>query len=258
MFAGIHQLSDLAIFSIITLPFVALVAAASILMHRVFPRMLEDEGSFEIMDAFIAVASVAGIVLAFTLVEVDTNLDTIEANIGIEAEGINALDRAFIGYGEPLAQMRPPLRDYAKSIVVTEWPLLSHGQGSEEAEQLLDRISAAIHAQDPGNGKQQEIFAEALRLVDQVDLMREERIDAASSGLPGVFWKSVLALFAMLVLIASQTAPTRKQVVAMTTICATLGLLLSLTVVIDAPFGGETVLSPHEIERIAAILEKRI
>ena len=257
MLSGIHHLPYALIFCVITIPLIVLIIGIAMVSNRLFPHLKNDQSSFEIMDAFIAVASVAGVVLAFTLVEVDTKLETVANHISIEAEAINGLDRTLLGYGDGLSTIRTPLLAYAKDIVDVEWPLLAYGKSSESSEALLNDISAAIHAQAMGTSKSEQVLGEALRFVDQMDLMREERLAAASGGLPGVFWKSVCALFLMLALIASQTEASRKRFVAMGVICATLGLLLSLTVIFDAPFGGETAVWPHEIERVIGLMTAR-
>lgn len=256
MIDWLHHQSDLTVFAVLTLPFVFAVLAASILAHRFLPSLYNDDSGFEIMDGFIAVASVAGIILAFTLVEVDAHLATIEDNIAREAESVEALDRSILGYGEgEFAATHALLLRYATTIAGEEWPNMAvNGAGSPGVEDLCERIDNAVRAENPTTPRQTEEFAEALKALDEMKMLREERLEAASVSLPSLFWKSLIVLFLLLVAIASQTEPTRKRLVGMAAISTTLGVLLAITVILDAPFAGEEAVTPHEFERIIAVM----
>lgn len=256
MIEWLHHQSDVTVFAILTVPFVVAVLGASVVAHRLLPSLYNDDSGFEIMDAFVAVASVAGIILAFTLVEVDAHLATIEENIAREAESVEALDRSILGFGDANAPATHGLLlRYASKIAQEEWPrMAADGVGSADVDELCERIDKAVRSENPTTPRETEEFGEALKVLDQMKMLREQRLEAAAVSLPSLFWKSLIVLFVLMVAIASQTEPTRKRLVGMATIATTLGVLLAITVILDAPFAGEAAVTPHEFERIIEVM----
>ncbi len=233
---------------------------ASLLGHRYRIRFRKkpDESTYEIMDAFIAVASAAAVVLAFSLVQVDTNLSKVDDNITKEANAINALDRAFLRMGNPkLEAARKPLMEYAIAIVKDEWPLLTERDRSEKVDELYRSLSVTLRGAEPVTQREIAIFGEALRAIDQMGDYREQRINSAASGLSSLFWKSIVGIFFLLMLIALHTDPTRRRLWSMIAISATLGVLLALVVILDSPFAGESTLEADAIERVMGVMNSR-
>lgn len=259
MITWLHHIDDIWVFCILTFPLVFLVIGASVLStHWNSTLHMQDDDGFQIMDAFIAVASAAAVVLAFSLVQVDTGYRALEDTLTKEASAVNALDRVMLRYNDPaLAPARAALLDYARTLAHEEWRLLIEGGRSDNADAQYVTVSKTLRAIDPITLRQGAMFTEALKVLDDVADLRELRISAGQNGLPALFWKSVLAIFLLLVLIASQTKPTTGRLWAMAAVSATLGLLLSLVVIVDAPFAGESSLKPDALERVIRVMSMR-
>jgi hypothetical protein len=256
----LNRLPDFGVFAVLIIPSVLAMVAASLLGQRIRRRYpaKPDESSFEIMDAFIAVASAAAVVLAFSLVQVDTNLSKVSDNISKEANAINALDRALLRLGNPgLETARKPLMEYAMAIVKDEWPLLAERDRSERVDEIFRSISVIVRAAEPNSAREIAIFNEALRAMDQMVDYREQRINSAASGLSALFWKAILGIFGLLVVIAYHTDPTRRRVWSMVSISATLSVLLALVVILDSPFTGETTLDADAFEHVMGVMNAR-
>lgn len=256
----LYGLPDVGVFSVLIFPSVLAMVGASLLGNWIRKRFLArpDESNFEIMDAFIAVASAAAVVLAFSLVQVDSTLSKVDENISREANAINALDRALVRFANPMLEAaRPPLMEYAATIVKDEWPLLTERDRSEKVDGLYRTISTTLRAVEPNTPREIAIFGEALRAIDQMGDYREARINSAASGLSALFWKSIIGIFCLLVLIAYHTDPTRRRIWSMVGISATLSVLLALVVILDSPFAGETKLDPDAIERVMDVMLTR-
>ena len=258
MITRLHHLPDVWIFVIFIVPLMVVVVAAAFLGNRLNTRLGLVDCDFQTMDAFSAVASAAAVVIAFSLVQVDTTLRSIEDGVTREANAINDLDRVMLRYGDPvLAQLRGELARYARTLIEDEWPKLRDGGRSAEADDLYVEVSRGLRAVEPTTIRQGALFSEALKAIDEVSDQRELRLAATHNGLPSLFWKSVLGVFAILVAIASQTRPTRRIVWSMMAISATLGLLLALVIIIDAPFAGESIVSTEPIERMLSSMAAR-
>jgi hypothetical protein len=247
----LNKLPDLAVFAAVTLPFMIGVVAASYLGGRFRRKRPPEASSFEIMDAFIAVASAAAVVLAFTLVQVDSTLKQTDDIAVKEAGAVNALDRALFRMKVPqLEATRQPLMIYAQTIVKEEWPLLADGDRSEKVDGLYRTISGALRAWEPSTPREQALFNEALRAIDQMGEYREARISASASGLSALFWRAIAAIFCLLVLIAFNADPTPRRISSMVAIAGTLGILLALVVILDSPFVGDATLEPEALQRV--------
>jgi Protein of unknown function (DUF4239) len=235
-----------------------LFAGAPFLREKTL-RIRVTAHSVAIDNALFVVVSFTGVVLAFSLVQATINFRNLDTQVGTEAHDITQLDRLIFRYGDPAnGVIRTALRDYANSIVVDEWPELRKGRSSARTAGLFRPISRGILAIDPPAGRQSLIYAEMLKKVDEIAADRKARVVAAAkTELPLIYWETIMALLAILVLLAAFSEATFVRAVALGAQGFGLALLVALVYIVDEPFKGGTSISPEPIVTVIAEMQAR-
>ncbi len=206
----------------------------------------------------VTVTSFTGAVLAFSLVQAQTNLRSVEKTVATEATQLNQMDRLLIRWGDPkVATIRVELHEYTASIVVDEWPQLSAHSSSARTAELFATLSRAVFALQPAPGRESVIYADLLKLADELAESREERLNATDLGLPPVYWEVISALTILLIGFAAFAEPRRGRMLALGGLGAGLGLLISLVFLFDQPFLGNVSVAPDAISKTLQIMQAR-
>jgi len=149
-------------------------------------------------------------------------------------------------YGDPsVAAVRPHLKAYGESIAGEEWSLMHRGGRSQAADEAYVEVSKALRTVEPESHRQQIMFAEALRQIDDLSDLRDERIDASRVTLPPIYWYTTLTMVMLMVLIAAMIEPTPHRTWITAIIASAIGHLMALAVIFDAPFQGDGSVSPE-------------
>ena len=258
MLHALHRLPDLAILAVVVL----FVAGCGALAPSIGARLLKlgenqerDDAAF---DAFKGVMSMTGVVLAFSLVQATSNLKSIENNVASLAGSISAADRVLLRMGRPdFVQLRPVLHAFGDTVVNDEWALLGDEERSDKADQLYGRLSSAARALEPKTPREQSMYGELLKALDDISDHREHIIEESDTALPDFFWITVggLLLIAFaLALFTHATLPRRAGIAATS---GAVALLLAFVIIIDIPFEGETSVSARPLESAIAVAERR-
>ncbi len=236
-----------------------LFAGFPFLREKVLCIQVPGDQSSAARNALEVVIGFTAVVLAFSLVQAHRNLRDLEAQVGTEAHNLAQMDRLILRYGDPaISAIRESLRDYANSIVKDEWPQLRKGKPSERTAALFRPISRSIFAIDPASGRQSLIYTEMLRKADEIAADRKARVVAATKlKLPPIFWQTIIALFVILLLLATFAEATLGQQVALGGQGFGLALLVALVFIFDQPFRGQTSVSPDPIVNVIAEMQGR-
>jgi hypothetical protein len=229
------------------------------LLRRV-PFMVPTDASFEFVIRMQApLFTMTALILAFTLIEAERNFRQIDSNVTAEGSQLNQLDRLLTRYDDPAAvAARPLLLAYASSIVESDWPAMLRGEsGSDKTRLAFVPLSRAVLALDPKPGRQSLIYAEMLKALDSLAESRDRRLDTVQVGLPSTYWDVIVFSILMLLFVSStvQRTPFRSAVLAAQ--LAVMGALLGFVFIMDAPFNGETAITPASISKAIAVMERR-
>ena len=256
---ALHTLPNWAIFVVVLGVLLSAVVLAPILAHRVFGVAESDKRSQGALDAYKSITTYAALVITFSLVQANGNLRAVEEAVNREAAAFNNMDRVLLRFGSPeMAAVRPVLDAYGRAVVDKEWPLLSRGQRSEEATTAFRTLSRAVHGVEPANHRQEALFNEVLRVLHDLTDLRENRVAITELSLPGLFWATVSAVCVLLIILAALITPAPERSVQLRGLIAVIALLLSLVVIVDGPFSGETSATPRPIERVLAFNRARV
>ena len=254
----LHSLPNFWVFTIIPITLVVGVAIAPRLRQLVYRREVAKEVSDGAADAFKAIVTFTVFLLAFSLVLVQGHLHSAEEIVTREANTINTLDRQLWRLaGGPSSSSRRTLQDYARSIVRDEWPSMAHAQRAPETSKLLGDLYGSVLSIDTTTNREQSVYHQILVHLDELSDEREHRLESAEEGLGNLYWGTITGLSILLVLLASLAQPTPERAFALGGLMCAAALMISLVVILNKPFTGETVVSPAPIERVLRAMEAR-
>ncbi len=248
----LHVMPDPAILAVVAFCFVGLLLVAPVAARAagLRPDAKRAENAFE---AYKTITSILGILLAFSLVQVNTNLRNAEAMVGREASAITDLDRTLSRFGTAeTTRIRAMLAEYSRTIVTDEWPALAEGGRSLAVDRIyrgMDRDSLAIK---PATPQQLSMFTPMLKYLDDLADLRETRIIIAGLALPPVFWDAVLVLAGLMLVLAGLVDREAGGRLTIEMGGIAIALLLALVIIIDGPFKGESSVSPEPIQKAIA------
>jgi hypothetical protein len=254
----LHQWTDLSILAVTVIVVTGLAMLAPQVGRHVLRIPADKERDDAAFDGYKALMSMTGVVLAFSLVQANNNLHSVEATVGKEAAAISTVDRVLSRIGKPeLAALRPLVAAFGASVVNDEWPLLSDGERSAATDGFYSDLSRQIRAIGPDDAKQTSMYNELLKNLDDLSDLREEVLADSDYGLPKFFWITTCGLLIVGLVLASLTESSLTRTVGVGAPAAGVALLLAFVIIVDLPFEGETSVSPSPIQKALLINSHR-
>ena len=255
---GLHTLPDLVILALIVGVATGLTMLAPVVGRHILRLPASKDRDGAAFDAFKAIMAMAGVVLAFSLVQANTNLHAAEGLVEKEATAISDLDRTLLRSNIPaLVALRADVAAYGESLIRDEWPALRRGEQSEATDDAYAVISRAGRAFAPADARQTTIYGELTRQLDALADWRAEIAEAADAQLPSFFWITTGGLLALGVLLGALTDLSVARVTGLGSTSAAVALLLAFVVIVDRPFEGETSVSAKPIHKALVVAAKR-
>ena len=259
MITAFHRLPDFAALALV----VVVLSGAAILASVVGAKILHsrrseawDEAAF---DAYKALMATAGVVLAFSLVQVTTSLHSLQESVGREAANLSTVDRTLLRFGTPESvAVRPLVADFAQSLVRDEWPALSRSDRSARADAAYMALSKTARRLQPVDGRQQAMFAELLKALDDLSDTREGIVESADEALPDLYWMVTGGFIGLALLLAFATRPSAIRFAGLGSAAAGVGLLLAFVMVVDQPLRGQTRVSSAPIQKVIKANARRV
>ncbi len=215
-----------------------------------------DEAAF---DAFKVVLGMAALVLSFSLAQANASLHNVESMVGREASAFSAVDRSLLRYGTAeAASIRPLLAQYGRSRIDVEYPGLAQGDRNQATDLLYNNLSRTARLLQPADQRQQTLFSELLKNLDDLSETREVVIASADTALSGIFWIMSGGLLVIGIGLASLTDLTLPRTLTVGATATAVALLFAFVVVTDRPFVGDDAVSPAPIGKILALNARRV
>jgi len=255
----IHQFPDVVDLAVAFFVLAAAAAAAPFVGARLLRNHKHESWDEAAFDGFKAVMATTSIVLAFSLVQANANLQTVEARVAKEGAALLTTDRALQRLGRAdAAALRVDLDDFARKQATLEWPLLADGQRSPEVDDAFTKVSRGARAIDPDGKRQEAMFTELLKSIDDLSDARESILAEETLELPPLFWITTLSLLAIALALAGLTRASQPRVVSLAATSGAVALLLAFVAVVDQPFSGQTSVSPQGILTAADLNKHRL
>ncbi|MEV7601368.1 DUF4239 domain-containing protein [Kitasatospora sp. NPDC089797] len=226
----------------------AAAVAGSVLAHRRLPSLASGENN-EMVGVVLGVfGAIYGIILAFVIVNLWTQLQDARHVVSAEATSISQVVRDTEAF-PPSARtaVNDAVGSYVHAVVEQQWPLMRTGRGTFEATgQNVDAIYAALRAYEPRSQSQQAFYAKALDSLNDAVGQRRARIEASQEELPGLLWVLVVggALVILLLALLYRVPGQAARMLFVSSVAALIGFSLLLVLVLDRPFVGDLSISP--------------
>jgi hypothetical protein len=155
--------------------------------------------------------------------------------------------------------MREVLRGYTNQIIREAWPAQQQGRVPHEGVEWMDRLQAQLFAFEPRSEAQKALHAETLGAYNRMVQARRQRLDAVSSGLPGVLWFALLpgAMGCLLLSLFFRVEDARFQAILVTGLAGFMSMVLFVIIALDRPFFGAMAIPPDSYQLIHDQLMKQ-
>jgi hypothetical protein len=257
MYDQLYNLGDFGIIALFGGVTIACFVIAPYLGRRLGWTVPNKDRADYIIRAQSTLISFTALILAFSLVQSQSNLRKTEELVAKEASTLNTFDRLLLRFGEQAASLRPLLWAYTTSVIEDEWPTLRHGQASPATSAKLTPMSRAVFQLDPQPGRQTTIYAEIIKSLDDMADLREQRINAADLRLPTEFWVMALLLGLILVVLSTVIEAVAYHTISIAAQGFALALLAALVFSSDRPFQGDISISATPITKALATMKAR-
>ncbi|MCI0412473.1 DUF4239 domain-containing protein [bacterium] len=219
--------------------------------RRVSLSLLEQHR--DVAGFIISVLGVVyGVLLGFIVVTVWEQYEGARASISGETNQMADLMQISQGFPDPISErIRQNLLSYGELVINAEWPLMSDGESSIEAQLAMDHLWKTYREIEPEDAHENALITEGLSRMSQLSDYRRARLHASQSELPDVVWV-VLILGAMITIFYTYLFGVQR-IIAQGIITAALSfeiaLVLFLVFVLDNPFRGDFKLTSEPYKR---------
>ncbi|MGW0362726.1 bestrophin-like domain [Streptomyces sp. NPDC002990] len=227
---------------------VAVSMAGSVLLRRRYPSLAEGEHNDMVGVTLGMFGAIYGIILAFVIVTLWTQLDSTQTTVATEATDIALIARDAAAFPPPVrADLDAALSGYVHAVVEDQWPRMRAGRPSYGAtERHLRTAFETLQAYEPKTAREEVFYAEAVSHLNDVAAQRRSRLTMAEQELPPLL--QVLAFGGALVLIPLTFLYGMRrllvQLLFVASVAALIGFSLLLVLVLDRPFAGQLSVSP--------------
>jgi hypothetical protein len=243
---------------LILLTLLLLFAASGAVVHwlqchsRLRPRILKCGVA---APTFVAVSTLfalfASFLLAGGMAQKSRALQAVQ-NESAALISLNVDSEAAKTGGESI---RSAIRDYARSVVTVEWPLLLHERGSPQTAEALLTLMRTVRDSPAADNVASPIHSQMLTLVQKVVDGRSDRVAVVSTHLQQLSW-TALFLLGMITQFGLGMAHLERGPNMMAIGFFSLGAVVGLWLIAiqDNPFRGLQGVSPAPIEAVIAMV----
>lgn len=207
--------------------------------------------SNDVCGAYLqTVGTIYAVLLAFVVFVVWTQANDVRRLIERQADELADLLRITKSFkGSAPSKVRTEARAYVREVVDNEWPLLTTGNSSPKAQELLEQIWKALAAIEPESAREEVLLSEAVSRFSEFGDARADLLHCSRVRLPVLLWLLLLSgavgtIGSMYMFGAKEFLP----VAAMTaSLAGAVSFMLFLIRDLDNPFQGDWHVSPKLI-----------
>ncbi|MER8236597.1 DUF4239 domain-containing protein [Streptomyces sp. NPDC094049] len=227
---------------------VSVAVLGSVLARRRHPSLADGEHNDMVGVTLGMFGAIYGIILAFVIVTLWTQLESTQTIVATEATDIALIARDAAAFPPPVeADVEEALGGYVRSVVDDQWPRMRAGWPSYGATaERLQNVFDVLQAYEPRTTRERVFYEEAVGRLNDVAGQRRSRLTMAEQELPPLL--QILVVGGALVLIPLTflygMRRLRVQILFVASVAALIGFSVLLVVVLDRPFSGELSVSP--------------
>jgi hypothetical protein len=229
---------------------VCLVALAGFeLVHRFVPASSRQQHNDVAGFIYAALGVIYAVLLALVVIAVWEGYGAADATVEQEANATAEIAWLAHRLPEPRGtHIQELCRSYAEEVVHEEWPLMERGEapsmapmrGTPSGWTIIDDIRTNLQDFDPHTKAEEQLYAEGLDLIEELNDARRVRLVAAEEGVPGVLWSVLIfggiATVSFTYLFGLESTWAHRLMVV--TLAAVIGLVLFTVAALGHPFEG--------------------
>ena len=222
-------------------------------LFRFVPTDEEKEIAINLMQV---VAAYIGILLAFAAVVVWQDFDDAKIAAHQEASTAAELYRDLTTYGPEALAARQHVRAYVGSVINDEWPSLREGKSSRSTEAALGRLFSEIGKIRPNDGRDSAIYQESFSKLNELVVIRRDRIIASQTNIPLIFWLVGLAGSILTIAYASAFSRSRYNLMMISGTSMMLGMVFIFILTVDKPFKGQLSVPVDDFVQLSSTFDR--
>jgi len=235
---------------------VAIGLGSSVGMQALFRLKPTDEEKEIAINLMQVVAAYIGIMLAFASVVVWQEYADAEVAVHQEAATAAELYRDLTAYGPETRAAREDLRAYVGSVINDEWPRLRQGKSSTSTETALGRLFEEIAEIKPNDNRDSAIYAESFSKLNELVVIRRDRIITSQTSIPIIFWLVGLIGSTMTISYASAFSRSRYNLVMISGTSIALGLIFIFILTVNKPIKGQFSTPSSDFLELSATFDR--
>ncbi|GLX21157.1 DUF4239 domain-containing protein [Streptomyces lavendulae] len=234
---------------------IVLALLGSVLATRFFPVLAAGENNDMVGVVLGMFGAIYGIILAFVIVNLWTDLQTAETVVAAEASAVSQIVRDAEAFPPATRDaVHACVRDYVHTVVERQWPLMTVGRGDAAVtSHAVDGMYRVLADYEPRSFSEQSFYQEALDSLNDVAAQRRARISESHNELPALLQVLIFGGAAVIILITLLygVRDRRVRLLFVGSVAALIGFSLLLVIVLDCPFAGDMSVSPQPFKASA-------
>ncbi|HKH10298.1 MAG TPA: hypothetical protein VKA73_04055 [Rubrobacter sp.] len=227
-------------------------------VRRSVPMEFREAHNATIAVIFGALYVMYGLIGGFSAYFVAYQYDLAQKTAEAEASSVQELHRLAEGLPEEeRREVQGLAESYARAVIEEGWPMMREGRVSAKAGTISDGLRRGILDFEPRVEGEDDLYAQCLALVGELDQNRALRLLEVREGIPSILWVVLIVGGATTVcftyLLAVRAAWLHVVMIAAYT------LVLSLTLftigALDYPFDGIVQVGPDAFEAALSRME---
>jgi hypothetical protein len=200
-----------------------------------------------------------GVMLAFVVFVTWNGYDEATKNLQLEANEADDIFHITKAFPDPSGRIiQQGLLDYMATVYNDELKQMSQGEISLHSNRGMAKLITVFYQMDDKSIPNRELYAEALKRLNNLAQYRRLRIFAGNDTVPPVVW---LVLLVGSVITVSYTyffgmKNIKAQYMLTATLTVTITLILFLIYVLDHPFTGTSKVSAEPLKQVMEIVQK--
>ena len=202
---------------------------------------------------FEALGMTYAVLLAFVVVIAWQSFDKSNLNVEKEANCLVDLYRDSAAFPENIkGQIRPLIKEYTDTVIGEEWKMLSKGDESPRAHELLKNIWIVYASYEPKTENEKIFLAESARKLNEAGELRRLRLMDSRTGIHPILW-SVLIIGGLTTIMFTfffGTENRTAQIMMAAMLALVISLILFTILLLDFPFTGGLNISSDAFKHI--------
>lgn len=257
---SVDDLPDWGLALIIVGGTVIVVLVGLALVNRFLGAWRHEASSQTVAGIAAMVMTMFAVLVAFVIVNLFNSYEGASTNIANEAASLTDLVRDARHFPPSVRQrIERAVAQYVVEVRQHEFHTLSMGKEDARAQQFLGNIFEAVQTYSPHNTAQQAFYSDTIQQLHSIADERENRLDAAESGIPKplLYLMILLAVLTLAVALFVDTHHNGLDVAVVVTLAIAVSAGMLTAVLLEHPFSGSIAVSSdaYDNQSLARLVE---